>query len=262
MNNPVLKAKDINISFGGLKAVSDFNLEINENELVGLIGPNGAGKTTVFNILTGVYQPSSGEYYLNGKHIGKTSVSHLVKEGLARTFQNIKLFKNLSVLNNVLIAKNHLMKYGFLTGALRLPAFWTEEKKVKDEVMEILKIFSLEKYADIKSSNLPYGKQRKLEIARAIATNPKILLLDEPAAGMNPTETEELMRTIELIREKFNISILLIEHDMKLVLGICERIIVLDHGKIIASGEPEEVVNKQEVIEAYLGKDEDEQEGN
>lgn len=256
-NKVILNAKNISITFGALKAVTDFNLQIKENELVGLIGPNGAGKTTVFNILTGVYSPTSGEYQFNGENITKTPTYNLVKKGLARTFQNIRLFKYLSVLDNVLVANNFNMKYGILSGIFRFPSYWREEKKAKEKAMELLKIFDLDGYANTAAGNLPYGKQRKLEIARAMATNPKLLLLDEPAAGMNPTETEELMNTIRLIRDRFNIAILLIEHDMKLVLGICERLVVLDHGNIIASGKPVNVINDPAVITAYLGQEEE-----
>lgn len=258
MANRILHAKDINITFGALRAVSDFNLELREKELVGLIGPNGAGKTTVFNILTGVYSATSGTYTFNGEEVKKTPTYKLVRKGLARTFQNIRLFKYMSVLDNVLVANNFNMKYGVLTGTFRLPKFWLEERKAKKKAMKLLRIFDLDKYADAPAGSLPYGQQRKLEIARAMATNPKVLLLDEPAAGMNPTETEELMKTIKLIRDKFGIAILLIEHDMKLVLGICERLIVLDHGTIIASGDPQKVVNDPAVVTAYLGKDDDE----
>ena len=255
---PLLVAKDISISFGALKAVDSFNLEINSGELIGLIGPNGAGKTTVFNILTGVYNASSGEYTLDGENVIKTSTSALVKKGLARTFQNIRLFKYLSVLDNVVAAYNFRMKYGILSGMLRFPNFWREEKEAKEKAMALLKIFDLDKYAEMHAGNLPYGEQRKLEIARAMATEPKILLLDEPAAGMNPKETEDLMNTIKLIRDKFGIAVLLIEHDMKLVLGICERLVVLNYGKILASGKPNDVINNPQVVEAYLGKEEDE----
>ena len=255
---PLLVAKNISISFGALKAVDKFNLEIKSGELIGLIGPNGAGKTTVFNILTGVYNASSGEYTLDGENVIKTSTSILVKKGLARTFQNIRLFKYLSVLDNVVAAYNFRMKYGILSGMLRFPNFWREEKEAKEKAMALLKIFDLDKYANMHAGNLPYGEQRKLEIARAMATEPKILLLDEPAAGMNPKETEDLMNTIKLIRDKFGIAVLLIEHDMKLVLGICERLVVLNYGQILASGDPQEVINNPKVVEAYLGKEEDE----
>lgn len=257
MNKPILKADNISIVFGGLTAVDSFNMEIRENELLGLIGPNGAGKTTIFNILTGVYAPTAGIFEFDGEKIENQPPYKLVKKGIARTFQNIRLFNRMSVLDNVIVANNFNMNYGFMTGALRLPSFWEEEKKEREEALELLKIFDLDQYAEVDAENLPYGQQRKLEIARAISTKPKLLLLDEPAAGMNPKETEELMDTIRLIRDKFNISILLIEHDMKLVLGICERIIVLDHGKIIAQGEPYEAVNNPAVVRAYLGAEED-----
>lgn len=258
---PILVAQDISIQFGALKAVSDFNLEIYPKDLVGLIGPNGAGKTTVFNVLTGVYTATSGEYHFDGKLIKNSSTSKLVTEGLARTFQNIRLFKYLSVLDNVMVAHNFSMKYGIFSGMFRLPSYWKEEKKIRQKSMELLRIFNLDKYARQSAGNLPYGEQRKLEIARAMATNPKLLLLDEPAAGMNPTETEELMKTIKLIRDTFGIAILLIEHDMKLVLGICEKLVVLDHGTIIASGDPKEVINNPHVITAYLGQDDEETDG-
>jgi len=256
MSNPILETRNICVSFAGLKAVTDFNISIKEKELVGLIGPNGAGKTTTFNILTGVYAPTEGEYIFNGEKIVEAETYKLVQKGLARTFQNIRLFKHLTVVENVLIAENFNMKYGFLTGTSRLPKYWKEEKEARDKALDLLEIFGLRDYANYKAGSLPYGEQRKLEIARAMATDPKLLLLDEPAAGMNPNETEELMETIKLIRNKFGIAILLIEHDMNLVLGICERLIVLDHGSIIAEGDPLEVVNSKEVITAYLGEEE------
>lgn len=264
MSQPILQTKNICMSFDGLKAVTDFTLEIMPNELVGLIGPNGAGKTTTFNILTGVYEPTEGEYIFNGEKVEQGETYKLVRKGMARTFQNIRLFKNLTVLENVLIAQNFNMEYGFIAGTLRLPRFWKEERKAKEKALEFLDIFELKEFANYEAGSLPYGEQRKLEIARAMATNPKLLLLDEPAAGMNPNETEELMDTIKLIREKFEIAILLIEHDMNLVLGICERLLVLDHGNIIAEGDPKDVVNNKAVITAYLGadeEDEDEEEG-
>lgn len=258
--NAILSAHNISIQFGALKAVSDFNLEIYPGDLVGLIGPNGAGKTTVFNVLTGVYPASSGEYHFNGNLIKNSSTSKLVTQGLARTFQNIRLFKYLSVLDNVMVAHNFSMKYGIFSGMLRLPSCWKEEKEIRKKSMNLLKIFHLDKFANQAAGNLPYGEQRKLEIARAMATNPKLLLLDEPAAGMNPTETEELIKTIKFIRDTFGIAILLIEHDMKLVLGICEKLVVLDHGTIIASGNPQEVINNPQVVTAYLGQDNTEEE--
>ena len=260
MSNKILDAKDISITFGGLKAVTDFNLQLKSDELLGLIGPNGAGKTTVFNILTGVYRPTSGTYIFDGKEINGEKPYKLVQYGMARTFQNIRLFKNMSVLDNVIVANNFNMKYGYLTGTLRLPGYWKEERKAREEAMALLEIFDLAKYADYMAGNMPYGRQRKLEIARALSTGAKVLFLDEPAAGMNPKETEELMETIKFIKDKFKIAIVLIEHDMKLVLGICERLIVLDRGLMIAEGNPMEVVNKKEVVTAYLGADEDEEE--
>lgn len=260
MDKIILNAQDISITFGGLKAVTDFNLQLKSDELLGLIGPNGAGKTTVFNILTGVYEPTSGEYEFNGRKIGKEKPSDLVQYGMARTFQNIRLFRHMTVLDNVMVANNFNMKYGYFTGVFRLPGYWKEEREARDEALELLEIFNLAKYADYIAGNMPYGRQRKLEIARALATGAKVLFLDEPAAGMNPKETEELMETIKLIKERFNIAIILIEHDMKLVLGICERLIVLDRGHIIAEGDPMDVVNKGEVIKAYLGSDNGEDE--
>lgn len=256
--NKILIARNLGITFGGLKAVSGFDLELGKNELVGLIGPNGAGKTTAFNLLTGVYQPTEGEYYLDGQLISGKKSYQLVKQGIARTFQNIRLFKHLQVIENVMIACNHQMKYSIPSAIFRLKSYWREEEDVRKKSMELLKVFGLEDFAEYKADNLPYGQQRKLEIARALATNPKVLLLDEPAAGMNPTETQELMDTISLIRDKFDISILLIEHDMSLVLGICERVIVLDYGKIISAGNPKDVVNDPKVIAAYIGADETE----
>ena len=251
----ILEAKDLSINFMGLKALSDFNLQLKNKELVGLIGPNGAGKTTVFNILTGVYAQSSGEYILNGENIYNLKPHQLAKKGIARTFQNIRLFKEMTVIDNIIVAMNFNMKYGYLSGAFRLPKYWKEEKEIYEEAMDLLKFFALEDYSDYLAGSLPYGLQRVLEIARALATKPDVLLLDEPAAGMNPHETDNLMLVIKNIRDVFNISVLLIEHDMQLVLGICERVIVLDYGKIIAQGDPYEVVNNPKVIEAYLGTD-------
>ena len=233
-DTPVLKAEHLGISFGGLKAVSDFDIQIGQNELVGLIGPNGAGKTTIFNLLTGVYQPTEGVIYLNGKSMAKKKPNQMVKEGIARTFQNIRLFKELSVLDNVKVAFNQGMSYSVLKSIFRTPSYWKEEAEIDRKARELLAVFHMEDKADSLAQNLPYGQQRKLEIARALATNPKLLLLDEPAAGMNPTETAELMDTISTIRKNFNISILLIEHDMSLVMSICERLIVIDYGQIIA----------------------------
>ncbi len=249
----LLKATGLGITFGGLKAVSDVTFDIKEGELVGLIGPNGAGKTTFFNLLTGVYQPTEGDIEFNGKSILGNKPYQINNLGIARTFQNIRLFKDLTVLDNVKIAYNSNMKYGALTGIFRLPKYFKEEKEADEKAIELLKIFNLENLIYEKASNLPYGKQRKLEIARALASNPKLLLLDEPAAGMNPSETEELMETIAIIRKNFNTAILLIEHDMGLVMGICERLFVLEYGMLIAHGKPQEVINNPRVIAAYLG---------
>ncbi len=253
----LLHAKDISIEFGGLKALNNFNLEIAKGELVGLIGPNGAGKTTAFNVLTGIYPPSSGEYELFGQVIQNKKPYQLVEMGLARTFQNIRLFKHLSVLQNVRVPQNNAMTYSIGAGMFRTKKYWQEENEFNKRALDILKLFEMDHLAEYEATSLPYGEQRKLEIARAMASNPKILLLDEPAAGMNPKETEDLMKTIRFIRDEFGISILLIEHDMKLVLGICERLVVLDMGNIIAEGDPLEVVNNKNVIKAYLGNGDD-----
>ena len=250
----LLKTTNLGISFGGLRAVDDVNMEIKDGELIGLIGPNGAGKTTIFNLLTGVYKPTDGDISLNGISINEKNTPQIVALGVARTFQNIRLFKNLSVLDNVKMALNSSMKYNTFEAIFRLPRFWKEEKEITDKALDLLDIFDMAEMANVISGNLSYGQQRKLEIARALATNPKLLLLDEPAAGMNPNETKELMNTISFIRNKFNIAILLIEHDMDLVMGICERLYVLNFGKVIASGLPDEIQNNKEVIAAYLGE--------
>lgn len=250
----MLSVKNMGISFGGLRAVDSFNITIEKGELYGLIGPNGAGKTTAFNLLTGVYKPDSGVITLDGVNITGLSTTEINKAGIARTFQNIRLFKNMSVLDNVKTGLHNNHKYSTIAGVLRLPSHYKMEKKMNERAMDILKVFDLDKEAHLLSANLPYGKQRKLEIARALATNPKLLLLDEPAAGMNPSETDELMKTITLIREKYNVTILLIEHDMKLVAGICEKIFVLNFGRELANGLPGEVLNNPEVIKAYLGE--------
>lgn len=252
----LLEVKDLGISFGGLRAVDGFNLTIKQGQLYGLIGPNGAGKTTVFNLLTGVYKPTDGSFKFNGQEIAGKSPIEINKAGIARTFQNIRLFSNMSVIDNVKVGLHNSFKAGFVSSILRLPKFRKEEKRITAKAMELLKVFDLQDEADVLAANLPYGKQRKLEIARALATNPKLLLLDEPAAGMNPNETAELMKTIELIRKKFNISILLIEHDMSLVMGICEDIVVLEYGRVIADGDPDEIRNNKRVITAYLGEQE------
>lgn len=249
----ILEVKNLGISFGGLKAVDNVSFELREGELLGLIGPNGAGKTTLFNMLSGVYTPTSGDILLDGDRINGISPDKLSKLGIARTFQNIRLFDNLTVLDNVKLAMNQYMDYGVLTGMLRLPKYWKEENEANEKAKEILSLFDLEKYFRAFAGNLPYGAQRKLEIARAMATRPKVLLLDEPAAGMNESETRDLMDSIKIIRDNTGVSILLIEHDMNLVLGISERLVVLNYGEILASGNPREVIENEEVVRAYLG---------
>lgn len=249
----ILETKKLGIDFGGLTAVNNLSMYIGENEIVGLIGPNGAGKTTVFNLLTKVYEPTRGEIILDGKNTEKYNTVQINKEGIARTFQNIRLFNELSVLDNVLVGMHNHINYSTFEAIFRIGKYYKQEKQANEKALELLKIFELEKFADFKAGSLPYGAQRKLEIARALATNPKLLLLDEPAAGMNPQETEELMKTIRFVRDKFNISILLIEHDMNLVMNICERIYVLNYGTLLAKGSPEEIKNNKEVIKAYLG---------
>ena len=250
----LLEAKKLGISFGGLRAVDDFNISIEKGALYGLIGPNGAGKTTVFNLLTGVYKPTEGIITLDGKDITGKKTIDINKAGIARTFQNIRLFKDLSVIDNVKVGLHNHMGYSTITGILRLPKYYKVEKKMTEEAMELLKVFGLEAEADTLADNLPYGKQRKLEIARALATKPKLLLLDEPAAGMNPNETQELMDTIRFVREHFDMTILLIEHDMKLVSGICEELTVLNFGRVLCQGKTSDVLNNPEVIKAYLGE--------
>ena len=254
MANIVLEAKKIGIDFGGLTAVNNLNLKIEENQIYGLIGPNGAGKTTVFNMLTKVYQPTRGDILLNGESTLKKDIIAVNKAGIARTFQNIRLFTNLSVLENVTVGMHNSVNYGLFDTICRTKKYYNEENKAKEEALKLLAIFNLDKYADTLAGNLPYGAQRELEIARALATKPCLLLLDEPAAGMNPNETNELMETIKKIRDEFHISILLIEHDMKLVMGICEKITVLNYGMVLATGTPEEIQNNPEVIKAYLGE--------
>ena len=249
----MLNVNNIGISFGGLQAVDNFNLKIKKGELYGLIGPNGAGKTTVFNLLTGVYKPDSGKIELDGEDITGKSVVQINKDGIARTFQNIRLFNKLSVLDNVKIGLHNIYKYSTIAGIFKLPSYFKNERLMNERAMELLKVFELDEEANTISANLPYGKQRKLEMARAMATNPKLLLLDEPAAGMNPNETMELVKTIAFIRDNFDMTILLIEHDMKLVSSICEELMVLNFGKVLTQGPTSEVLNNPEVIKAYLG---------
>ena len=250
----ILEVKNLGISFGGLRAVDHFNIKIEKGQLYGLIGPNGAGKTTIFNMLTGVYKPTDGLIELDGQNITGKKTIEINKEGIARTFQNIRLFKDLTVLDNVKVGLHNHHKYSTLAGILRLPSYHKVEKEMNAEAMELLEVFGLDKEADQLAANLPYGKQRKLEIARALATEPKLLLLDEPAAGMNPNETIELMETIRFVRDKFDMTILLIEHDMKLVSGICEELTVLNFGQVLAQGKTGDVLNNPEVIKAYLGE--------
>ncbi len=250
----MLEVKNLCITFGGLRAVDRFEISIEKGELYGLIGPNGAGKTTVFNMLTGVYKPDEGIIRLDGKDIvGKKNIE-INKAGIARTFQNIRLFTEQTVLDNVKIGLHNQFKYSALTGILRLPKYFKTEKIMDEKAMELLDVFELTDKADVLASNLPYGDQRKLEIARALATKPKLLLLDEPAAGMNPNETNELMNTIRFVRDEFDMTVLLIEHDMKLVSGICEKLTVLNFGQVLAQGDTKEVLNDPEVIKAYLGE--------
>lgn len=250
----LLETNGLGISFGGLRAVDDFNISIKKGQLYGLIGPNGAGKTTVFNLLTGVYKPTDGRIVLDGSDITGKKTIDINKDGIARTFQNIRLFKDMSVLDNVKVGLHNRYHYSTLTGILRLPKYYKVEKEMNEQAMELLKVFQLDTQADTMAANLPYGKQRKLEIARALATNPKLLLLDEPAAGMNPNETVELMETIRFVRDHFDMTILLIEHDMKLVSGICEELTVLNFGRVLCQGKTADVLNNPEVIKAYLGE--------
>ena len=251
---PILECVHLGIDFGGLRAVDDFTLTIGRTEIAGLIGPNGAGKTTVFNLLTKVYQPTRGIIMLDGLDTGGKTTAQINRMGIARTFQNIRLFNNLSVEDNVKIGLHNQEKYSMASGILRLPNYWRQEKAAHERALELLSIFDMQDLADVKAGSLPYGAQRRLEIVRALATNPSLLLLDEPAAGMNPSETMELMENIVKIRDTFQIAIMLIEHDMNLVMGICEGICVLNFGQIIAKGTAEEIQSNPVVIEAYLGK--------
>lgn len=252
--SPILECRHLGIDFSGLVAVNDFNMAIGRTEIAGLIGPNGAGKTTVFNLLTKVYQPTRGTILLDGYETSKMTTAQINRLGIARTFQNIRLFNNLTVEDNVKLGLHNYINYGTLSGVLRLPKYWKAERIAHERALELLSIFDMENLADIKAGALPYGAQRRLEIVRALATNPSLLLLDEPAAGMNPSETAELMDNIVKIRDLFKIAILLIEHDMNLVMGICEGICVLNFGEVIAKGTPDEIKNNPAVIEAYLGK--------
>lgn len=249
----LLETKNLGISFGGLRAVNAFDISVEKGQLYGLIGPNGAGKTTIFNLLTGVYQPDEGAILLDGVNLTGKKTIDICKAGIARTFQNIRLFGDMPVLDNVKAGLHNHYPYSTLEGILRLPRYHKVEKEMNAKAMELLEVFGLEEYADYKAENLPYGQQRKLEIARAMATEPKLLLLDEPAAGMNPNETKELMNTIGFVRDRFDMTILLIEHDMKLVSGICEKLTVLNFGEVLAQGDTQEVLNNPEVITAYLG---------
>ena len=250
----LLEVKNLSISFGGLKAVDNFHINIEKGQLYGLIGPNGAGKTTIFNLLTGVYKPNAGSIVLDDVNITGKSTIEINQAGIARTFQNIRLFKDMSVLDNVKAGLHNHHKYSTVEGIFRLPRYFKIEKEMDEEAMNLLKVFDLDKECDFKASNLPYGKQRKLEIARALATEPKLLLLDEPAAGMNPNETAELMDTIRFVREHFDMTVLLIEHDMKLVGGICEELTVLNFGQVLIQGETSAVLKDPTVITAYLGE--------
>ena len=254
---PILECRRIGIDFGGLSAVDEFTIAIGRTEICGIIGPNGAGKTTIFNLLTNVYRPTRGSILVNGVDTLGMTTDEVNRRGVARTFQNIRLFKDLTVEENVLIGLHKSMTYSVASSMLRLPKYWKQEKEARERVRELLHIFHMENMTAQQAGSLPYGAQRRLEIVRSLATNPGILLLDEPAAGMNPSETAELMETIRKIRDEFHIAIMLIEHDMKLVMGICEGIAVLNYGRIIAKGTPDEIRNNPVVIEAYLGKEDE-----
>ena len=250
----LLETKNLGISFGGLRAVNEFDISVEKGQLYGLIGPNGAGKTMIFNLLTGVYQPDEGAILLDGVNLTGKKTTEICKAGIARTFQNIRLFGELPVIDNVKVGLHNHYPYSTFEGIVRLSRYFKVEREMNEKAMELLKVFGMEEYADYKAENLPYGQQRKLEIARAMATEPKLLLLDEPAAGMNPNETKELMDTILFVRDHFDMTILLIEHDMKLVSGICEKLTVLNFGEVLAQGDTQEVLNNPEVITAYLGE--------
>lgn len=250
----LLEVNGLGIKFGGLRAVDDLSMKINKGQLYGLIGPNGAGKTTVFNMLTGVYAPTNGGFTLDGEALAGRSPIEINRKGIARTFQNIRLFSGMTVLDNVKVGLHNSKKYNVFEGIFRLPRYFREEAEMDERAEELLKVFGLEGEKETMARNLPYGRQRKLEIARALATNPKLLLLDEPAAGMNPNETAELMKTIRYVRDEFDMTILLIEHDMKLVGGICEELTVLNFGQVLAQGKTSEVLNDPEVVKAYLGE--------
>ena len=253
----ILEIKNVSMKFGGLLALSDVSIKVGSNDLIAIIGPNGAGKTTLFNTITGIYTPTHGEVIFDEKNISEFDPNQITELGIARTFQNIRLFKNLKVLDNIKIAKHTRIKYGLFDGIFKTKKFKIEETKIEQESIELLKLFKLEDKIFTQAKNLPYGEQRKLEMARALATNPKVLLLDEPAAGMNPSETKELSHIIRFIREHFKIAVVLIEHDMKLVMEIAEKIFVLDYGNLIASGNPTDIQNNKRVIEAYLGAEHD-----
>ena len=257
LSNYVLETKNLGISFGGLKAAQDINLKIKKNQLYGLIGPNGAGKTTVFNLLTGVYTPTEGEFFLNGENLTGKKQAYINRKGIARTFQNIRLFNNMSVIRNVLVGLHNQEEFRLnpFESMFRTPKHFETENKMREKAKELLRIFDLEDERNNLACNLPYGKQRKLEIARALATNPKLLLLDEPAAGMNPNETDQLMENIRLIRDKFDMTILLIEHDLKFVSGLCDEVTVLNFGTTLIQGDVSKALNDPKVITAYIGED-------